>query len=218
MATASVKTALSQFHLDSATRFAFVCAEIEREEKHLEWPQPRMKEARSNALAAVLLAAATIEASVNEFYQRAVDRNKNALKPLTLDQIKALAECWPDIERLSPMRKHQIALLETGHKPMNKGQEPYRSAKGLMSLRNALMHFKPEWDDDLTKHRSLDRQLSQLFPVSALAEGAKGEMVWFPKKCLGAGCAVWAIESAIRFNQEFVKILGIREMLKPPLR
>jgi hypothetical protein len=42
-------------------------------------------------------------------------------------------------------------------------------------------------------------------------------MVWFPHKCLGAGCAEWAIESTVRFSCQFVNTLGIRERLKRPL-
>lgn len=213
MVTLRVKSGLFQFHLDSAERFALACAKIESEEKHLDWPQPRWDEARSNALAAVLLAAASMESSVNEFYQQAVDRDENALKSLSETQMKLLAELWPEIEKLSPMRKHQVAVVAMGHEPMNKGQEPYRSADGLMRLRNALVHFRPEWDDDLKDHRSLEQRLSQLFPVSALADRAKGQMVWFPHKCLGAGCAEWAIESAVQFSQQFVNTLGIRERL-----
>lgn len=214
MTTLRVKSGLFQFHLDSATRFALACAKIESEERHLEWPQPRWDEARSNALAAVLLAAASLESSVNEFYQQAVDSDKNALKSLSQNQMKLLAELWPEIEKLSPLRKYQVALVATGHEPIDKGHEPYRSADGLMRLRNALVHFRPEWDDDLKDHRSLEQRLSQLFPVSALADRAKGQMVWFPHKCLGAGCAEWAVEGAVRFSQEFVNTLGIRGRLK----
>jgi len=214
MITLRVKSGLFQFHLDSAERFALECAKIESEEKHMEWPQPRWDEARSNALAAVLLSAASLESSVNEFYQQAVDRAENALRPLSETQMKLLAELWPEIEKLSTMRKHQVALVAMGHEALNKGQEPYRSADGLMRLRNALVHFRPEWDDDLKDHRSLEQRLSQLFPVSLLADRSKGQMIWFPHKCLGAGCAEWAIESAVRFSQQFVNRLGIRERLK----
>lgn len=214
MVTIRVKSGLFQFHLNSAARFASACAKIESEEMHLEWPQPRWDEARSNALAAVLLAAASLESSVNELFQQAVDRDGKALKSLSEIQMKHLEEIWGEIEKLSPLRKHQIALVALGYKPMNTGQEPYRSADGLMRLRNALVHFKPKWDDSLKDHGALERRLSQLFPVSALAVRAKGEMVWFPHKCLGAGCAEWAIESALSFSQKFVKTLGIRGRLK----
>ena len=212
----SVKTGLFQFHLDSAARFASVCSAIEGEERHLNWPQPRWDEARSNSLAAVLLAAASLESSVNEFYQQAVDRDNNALESLSNIQMQLLEELWREIEKLSPLRKYQVALVSMGYKPMSKGHEPYRSADGLMRLRNALVHFKPEWDDDLRDHRSLEQRLSQLFPVSALADRAEGQMVWFPNKCLGAGCAEWAIESAIKFSKQFVTTLGIKERLKRP--
>ena len=211
-----VKSGLFQFHLNSAARFAFACGKIEDDEKHLEWPQPRWEEARSNALAAVVLAAASLESSVNEFYQQSLDRDHKALKPLSETQMKVLAELWPDIERISPVRKYQVALLALGYEPMVRGEEPYRSADGLMRLRNALMHFRPEWDDYLKHHQSLEHRLFQLFPVSALAERAKGQMVWFPFKCLGKGCAEWAIESAVRFSQSFASTLGIRERLKYP--
>lgn len=209
-----VKSGLFQFHLNSAELFASICAKIESEEKHLEWPQPRWDTARSHALAAVLLAAASLESSVNEFYQQAVDKDGNALQSFSDSQMKLLAELWPEIEKRSPMRKYQVALVALGHEPMSQGQEPYRSADGLMRLRNALVHFRPEWDDELRDHRSLEKRLSQLFPVSALADRAKGKMVWFPHKCLGAGCAEWAIESTVRFSCQFVNTLGIRERLK----
>ncbi len=214
MVTIRGKSGLFQFHLNSAARFASACIAIENEEKYLEWPQPKWEEARSNALAAVLLSAASLESSINEFYQQAVDKDGKALKSLSENQINLLAELWPEIKQLSPLRKHQIALVAMGHAPMKKGQEPYRSADGLMRLRNALLHFKPEWDDELKEHQSLEKRLSQLFSVSALADRAKGQMVWFPHKCLGAGCAEWAVESAIHFSHQFVSILGIRERLK----
>jgi hypothetical protein len=100
MVTICVKTGLFQFHLNSATRFAFACAEIENKEKHLEWPQPRWDEARSNALAAVLLAATSLECSVNEFYQQAVDRDRDALKPLSEAQMFVLNRIWQNSNRL----------------------------------------------------------------------------------------------------------------------
>ena len=214
MVTIRVKAGLFQLNLNAAARFASACVEIENQEKHLEWPQPKWEEARSNALAAVLLSAASLESSINEFYQQALDKDKEALKPLSKNQIQLLAELWPEIEQFSPLRKHQIALVALGYEPMNKGQEPYRSADGLMRLRNALVHFKPEWDDELKEHQSLEKRLSQLFPVSALTDRAEGQMVWFPHKCLGAGCAEWAVESAIQFSQLFVSTLGIKERLK----
>jgi hypothetical protein len=40
-----------------------------------------------------------------------------------------------------------------------KGTEPYPSAAALVSLRNALVHVKPEWDDSLNKHQKLEAKL-----------------------------------------------------------
>jgi hypothetical protein len=96
---------------------------------------------------------------------------------------------------------------------MQKGKEPYQSASSLVILRNAIIHFKPEWDDERRSHQTLEKRLSNLFRPSELTAQARGGMVWFPYKCLGAGCARWAIDTVIKFNQKFSQKMEIRERL-----
>jgi hypothetical protein len=40
-----------------------------------------------------------------------------------------------------------------------KGTELHQSDAALVSLRNAFVHFKPEWDDSLNKHQKLEAKL-----------------------------------------------------------
>jgi hypothetical protein len=180
-----------------------LCGQIENDEKKLAWPQPHWDDARSHAIAAVVLATAALEASINELFQQAIDKNKNALSSLTKDQMILLEELWGEVENFSILRKYQIALIATEKDPMPKGDEPFQSASSLVVLRNAIIHFKPEWDDELKTHQKIEDRLSNRFLPSELTAQVKGEMVWFPYKYLGAGCSRWAIETVKKFTRNF---------------
>jgi len=211
--TLRVKSGLARLHIDSCSLFANLCKKIEDEEEHLNWPQPRWDEARSYALSSVVLAVAALESSINELYQQAIDRDKNALESLTNEQLSLLEQLWHDVEKFPILSKYQIALTAKGSESMVMGTEPYQSAAALVSLRNALLHFKPEWDDTLYKHQKLEEKLRNYFGPSKLADKAKGRMVWFPHKCLGASCANWSYGTAMRFSEQFCMKMDIKKRL-----
>jgi hypothetical protein len=211
--TVTVKAGLSSLHLNSSILFANVCSQIEDEESNLPWPQPSWDKARSYASAAVILAVAALESSVNELYQQAIDRDVEALKSLTKEQMSLLEQLWPEIERFPILRKYQVALTVKHGNGMDIGKEPYQSASSLVEFRNGLVHFKPEWDDSLDAHLKLENRLRQYFKQSRLTEKETGDMVWFPKRCLGAGSAIWAAKTAIRFSKEFSNLMGIKDRL-----
>ena len=180
----------------------------------MEWPQPRWSELQHCATASVILAAAALEASANELYLEAVDRSKSALEPLADEQMSLLAELWREVERkFGILEKYQVALTACGKPPMEIGAEPFQSASALIALRNALVHFKPEWDDDLDQHKKLENLLQGKFQPNALAEKASGEMLWFPNRCLGASCAHWACEATRKFSGGFCDRLEIKARL-----
>ena len=154
-----------------------------------------------------------LESSVNELYQQAIDRDENALESLTKEQMALLEQLWPEVERFPILKKYQIALTVKNGNGMNTGSEPYQSAYSLVALRNGLVHFKPEWDDSLDEHLKLENRLSTYFKPNRLAEKAKGTMVWFPHKCLGAGSATWACNTVKCFSKKFCALMNIRERL-----
>jgi len=211
--TLRVKTGLSRLHIDSSILFATHCSRIEEEEGHLEWPQPGWDKTRSYALASIILAVAALESSVNELYQQAIDGDTNALASLTKEQMGLLEQLWPEVEKLSILKKYQLALTVKNGSGMDTGIEPYQSTRALIALRNGLLHFKPEWDDSLDEHMKLEALLKSYFKPSRLVERLKGSMVWFPHKCLGAGSAIWAGDTVKRFSRNFCNLMGIRARL-----
>jgi hypothetical protein len=205
-----VKSNLSRQLLATAQLFASHCDEIAGREGELDWPQPGWEASRSFAIGAVVMAVSALEASINELYLEAVDRNSHALGALTSEQVAQLEVLWESVDRTKILAKYQLVLAVCGKEQFNKGSEPYQSVDALIDLRNAVVHFKPEWDDELEEHAKLETRLTRKFDECMLASRAQGRMVWFPGRCLGAGCANWAVATVERFVGEFCGRLGIR--------
>lgn len=205
-----VKANLSRPLLATARLFARHCGEIADREGELDWPQPSWEASRSYAIGAVVMAVSALEASINELYLEAVDRNTHALGALTAEQIAQLEVLWEAVDRTQILAKYQLVLAVCGKERLAKGAEPHQSADALIDLRNAVVHFKPEWDDELDEHARLEKRLARKFDSCVLASRAQGRMVWFPGRCLGAGCAKWAVATVERFVVEFCGRLGIR--------
>ncbi len=209
----AIKNNLSKFHLKTAQLFADRCKLVEDEDSALEWPQPRYEELKSYASASIMMSVASLEASINELFLEAIDRSKNSLEPLSAAQMTLLAELWKATDRSNALSKYQIVLTACGKSPFETGKPPFKEAKLLTDLRNALVHFKPEWDDELKEHRKLEAKLKGRFNNNRLSEQATGRMTWFPNKCLGAGAARWAITTTIEFSAQFCQELGIKKRL-----
>jgi hypothetical protein len=205
-----VKANLSRQLLATARLFVRHCAEIADREGQLDWPQPSWEASRSYAIGAVVMAVSALEASINELYLEAVDGNTHALGALTREQIAQLEVLWESVDRTKNLAKYQLVLAVCGKERFNKGLEPYQSVDALIDLRNAVVHFKPEWDDELEEHARLEVRLARKFEDCMLASRAQGRMVWFPGRCLGAGCAHWAVATVEHFVGEFCGRLEIR--------
>jgi hypothetical protein len=91
--------------------------------------------------------------------------------------------------------------------------QPYQRADLLIRLRNALVHFHSEWvdlkakDAGDTKLEKLGRRLKAEFQPNP---HISPHLPYFPYRCLGSGCAVWAVKSARAFADNFGKRIGIK--------
>ena len=107
--------------------------------------------------------------------------------------------------------KYQLVLAVCGRARLDKTSEPYQSAAALIALRNAVVHFKPEWHDEQKQHAKLAKRFQGKFPDCVLMARSTGRSAWFPDRCLGAGCSAWAVETVHRFIAEFCARLGIAD-------
>ena len=213
-ATIKMWTYLSKHHIQAAARFARLSASLERAHKGKSSPN-LFVEHRAYVLGSVLTAVAFLEATINELFAKAADGRLDGLSP---EATAGLAERWvkPRTARLPICRKYQIALTSARRQPFKPGTAPYHDVDLLMQLRNALVHYKPEWviaasgaDQKRDTIKKWQKRLQGKFAVNPLT--AKGNP-FYPDKCLSHGCAKWAVESSLKFTDDFFSRMG----LKPP--
>lgn len=182
-----VKSGLAALLMLEAQLLATRCVEIEESEKDLDWPQPHFEESTGHAAAVVLLATSALEAAINEIYLHAVDGNVNAFPSLTEQDVTLLGQMWDPLEasRAPVLRKFSVALVVARRTPMVPGKEPTQSCSVLIALRDLIVHFKPEWEDELDKHLKLEKQLRSKFTLNQLP-------LEHQATCCGSQGNVWA--------------------------
>jgi hypothetical protein len=207
-----VKHSMSPSHFRAAAFFAERSAGLEDELRGTDLRDEASKsQHRAYIVAAVASAVMGLEACINEIYLDACDRSQRNLAGLNEQTMALLAEWWPEVEPRPILLKYQHALLLAGKPAMLKGENPYQDADNLICLRNALTHYKPEWDDSLHVHAGLRARLEGKFAANPLSSAAA---LWFPHQCLGGGCARWATPTAETFVSEFCRRLGIATRIR----
>lgn len=204
-----LKHSFSKQHYRSARYFSEEAARMENSSTN----PSKVDESKHRAYVTgtILFAIAALEVSINEFYLKALDGNKNTLLGINDSQLSALASQWVTVESFCVLEKYQEALKSVGQKEFDRGRNPFQDTDSLIYLRNALIHYKPEWDDEAKVHQKIEACLHKKFPLNTFSN-PKG--LWFPHQCLGAGCAKWSVDTIESFMSEFCKVLGIINRFK----
>jgi len=199
-----VKHSFSKQHYSAASYFSNEAKKIENSNANLS--KLDLSKHRTYITGTIFFAVAALEASINEFYLEVIDRNKNTLSSLNDTELSDLANIWKDVETKAILDKYQEALKSLGKKEFDRGRNPFQDTDSLITLRNALVHYKPEWDDETDVHKKIETRLHKKFSLNTFS---KPKNLWFPHQCLGAGCARWSIDTIESFMSEFCKALGI---------
>jgi hypothetical protein len=153
-----------------------------------------------------------VEATIDELFIDAENLGSPTFEGADSRTPRLLAEgSWDEIERKPTLCKYQTAPTLAEKQEFNRGVPPYREADDLIQLRNALVHYKPEWDRDQKKHRKIADRLKSRFPQNPFA-GSND--VFFPKKCLGYGFAEWVVESGVTFIESLFRQLGLPSIFR----
>jgi hypothetical protein len=207
--TASVKSRhnLALQHLWNARHAARQCRDREADLASLNYRLPEV-ELTGTAMVAVMSSVAFLEALVNEVYLDTVDADTGStdrLKGIGDDAIAAMRDRWnatPSVEREGILDKYKIAL-ECAGKTMALGRDPAQSVKVLIDLRDALTHYKPEWQGDDTE---LFAELRRRLPVNKRVAELNP---WFPHQALSADCAEWACKNSVALAKEWWRDMGL---------
>lgn len=162
---------------------------------------------RAYVVGSIMTSVASVEARINEFYLDATDNLLGSI--LDASQQGLLAELWKplDEKRVPLLQKYQIALAAIKSSKFDTSKGPYQDVGLLIALRNMLVHFKPEWDNDQRKHRKIEENLRGRFKLNPF--WPKEDSIFFPFNCLSHGCASWAVRSSMNFILEFFALIGV---------
>lgn len=210
--TIKMRAYFSTYHLWAAKHFLKLTQEIEN--THTGRPKFDIKH-RSYITSAIFSSVAFMEAAINEFFQDIFEQHKPYISVLTTQTQTAIAKFWNLMEehdirhrsRFNILEKYQLALTFAQEETFKKDKNPYQNAYLVITLRNALIHYKPQTlgGDDI---HYLETKLKGLnFAHNKLMTGSGNP--FFPDKCLGHGCAQWAVTSCQNLTDSFFNKLRI---------
>jgi hypothetical protein len=201
---------LSTFHnfsfqlLQFAEMFYEMSARFEKRHLGEEITDAMTLEYQAKVTAAILSAWFFVEATINEFLWAARE-SPSVIKDLGASEIKTLLEHPKIIKDPNSLRKYNKALKYLREKEYIEGDPIYDSVKHLEELRNALVHFEPEWTG--TDPRKLVSGLTGKFSLSPLFGEA---FPFLPHRCLSSDCARWSLRTICAFVDDFYEKLGIK--------
>jgi hypothetical protein len=161
---------------------------------------------RAYVIGTILTTTAFLEASINELYLEVQDRSLNGGPGGQRRVLAVPAHFWSEAARPPILHKYQLALVVADAEPFDESRPTFRDADGLIALRDALVHGRPDWRDRHGRRQNLERRLRTKFAHNRLASPADPE---FPDRLLGAGCASWTVRVAERFSDEFCQRMAI---------
>ena len=226
--TVRARAYLSTYHLRAADRLAKDSGSAENAFRGDPAPiggkppqeiQDALFEHRGYVTGAILAGVAFLEALINELFLDVVDYEAAEPKPAPPDpptpvhQLpppgrERMAKMWLyGIEKLRMLRKFEAALTLAEKQVFDRGAAPYQDVPLLIALRNKLVHFQPEWSGG-EADRNFEQRLEGKLSLHPWFEGSPGNP-FFPDKCLGHGCAEWAVSTSLRFADEFCSRMGI---------
>lgn len=202
-ATLRLRTNLAVHHLFAACRFSAQIGHIERENAG----QPLgdfWEEVLHYSLGVVTLTVASLESYANEHLA------DGALSAGALPS-KASASIADLIDRESILKKFNLILELRRGEGLNYGENIVQCVDLLIKLRNAVIHFRPEWHDEDATHARLSAQLTRRFQRSSYFDNER----LFPRAWASHSFSVWALNSAVSFLENFEQAAGLDSKINP---
>lgn len=192
---------LALYHLFAACRFAESVRVAEEGNADAEFGE-FWSEILENSLGVVTMSVAALECYANEYYAdgRALDCYVNHESALLITDL---------IDKKGILDKYNLLLALRSGKQLDPGQDLVQRVNVLIKLRNAIVHFRPEWFHERHEHDKLTRHLEARFKKSPFLPNDP----MFPRAWASASCAGWSISTVVGFIDYFC----IESRLENPL-
>ena len=108
------------------------------------------------------------------------------------------------------MDKFDVACALLGLPKLTRGVRLAQDIIALVRLRNAITHFKPEWDNEDAAHADLSTLLRDRFSGSPFLTSDKR---MFPLRWMTHPGTRWAVEATVAFLRSFENASGLNSKL-----
>jgi hypothetical protein len=207
-------------HIQSAVIFCKKCSEIERQNTiNTIDPEVRILH-QAYVLNSIISSVAFLEAFINELFCDSQENIEYIKKSLDNASVTRLSRMWelevPKTASYKIVQKYQIALTLTDKIAFGENDEIFQDIKTLTKLRNELIHYEPKWieifDDPINERNNMinigKRLQHKKISHNPFVEAGRP---YFPDKCLGYGCAQWAVMSSLTFCEKFCEKMNLSE-------
>jgi hypothetical protein len=163
---------------------------------------------RACVTGAVFSSVAFLEAAINEVFAQS-QPYMHAFRGVAGDDVTSITGAAPIVlGRRGPsmLDKYQLACTLLRRPKLDPGHEPFQSVYAIVSLRNELIHYVPEWVDVTNAPQRLVQLLWNKFPLSPFEPEGIGQHL---DRCISYGCARWAVEASLAFADEFFARTGL---------
>lgn len=169
---------------------------------------------RAYVISSITESVAFLEATASEFLCNVLDGVLLPWMPkMTEDVIITFKNEYETLEWEPIVEKFKSILKICGLEPISNGSQPGQDCNTLIKLRNDLTHYKPQWRMTGKNKSSADEsRVTKLDGRFSTNPFVSEHNPFFPDRVLGFGCAEWAINTAVKYADEFY----IRLQVRPP--
>ena len=170
-------------------------------------------------LNSVLSSVSFLESTINELYADVADGAYYYADEKHEVLLRLIGEKWnneKNFDRAPLLSKYQKILIIAGMPSFDEGDQAFANLRILIEIRNHLMHYTREWvvigdrgcrgTGEETTSGKFEKILRQKFATNSFA---LKNQPFFPNKCLGHGCAEWAVVNSLIFTDEFFRRLEL---------
>ena len=200
----AVRSNLSVTHILSATMFSRAVGAIETANIDNAFGD-FWEDMQANAIATILTSVAALEGYANELF---VD-HAEVFPELRLD---IMAKLWELYEQKPILEKYDFALLLRQGNAFDRGASPHQDIAALIKLRNALVHYKPEWSNEQVEHAKVSNALKNRAVKSSYFSTNDS---LFPRSWVSHGTTCWAVKSVISYINDFEQRASLGSRLAP---
>lgn len=202
-----LRSSLTTQRLQSAVLFAHWAKLIEEQR-----PLGAEIDHRAYVIASITESAAFLEATASEFLCNVLDEVPLSWIPdLSKDAKQKFNEKYGVLEWKPVVDKFKSILKICGKEAISLGSQPGQDCKTLIELRNSLTHYKPRW-----RATGPEIPVEEDNRIGALEGGFSNNPFvsennpFFPDRILGFGCSKWAIDTAVKYADEFYSRFQVR--------